>query len=141
MRSPRFRITVRRMMVAVAIAAVFLLFQTGRYKRRIYESRVHDFVADQYDHYLDHYDTTPGFWMLYNGTGPSGRGKLVVPARRVYKGDPILRLWTAQYKARAEYHRRMAARWSRASWQPWFAVPPDPTPPPVPQWIEYHDIP
>src|SRR4051794_30692789 len=110
MRMPRVRFTVRRIMVAVAIAAAVLFAQMGRHEEQISRARYHERNIDFFQRSpIESFDTVPGFWMMYNGTGPSGEGPPVQPSMRIYKDNvSILPRWRTQVKARDVYHAEMA---------------------------------
>jgi hypothetical protein len=110
MRSPRVRFTVRRVMVAVAVAAVIL--GTERLAKR----------RAEYGRQAEHHEATLGILALVRGEGVypyCGLGITGIPLR--YDAE------TAPLHARCvSYHTRMMRKYRRAMWLPWLAAGPDP---------------
>jgi hypothetical protein len=104
MRVPRVRLTVRRMMVATGIIALFLggLVWTGRMRQR---SAAYHRRAEAYA------------WIAFHS------GSAVFINDEWVDSDPVVRV-------RDAWARRMAEKYWRLSDYPWLPVEPDPTPPP-----------
>jgi hypothetical protein len=107
MRLPRVRLTVRRLMVAVAAVAVGLAsYQAGR-RWSLHRGRCLKAVA------------------MHEWAAETFRGRLRNNAAAFYPTEADLR-WAHR---RAEYHERMARRWAQVVTRPWAAVAPDPPEP------------
>jgi hypothetical protein len=106
MRMPRFRFTVRRMMVAMAVVAVLCGGEVLRRRRAFYLERA-DLYAKHEDGYL----------------------RSVADLTKLAKEVPALREAASNIRQLAE---RAAARrrcYERAARYPWLAIPPDPPEP------------
>jgi hypothetical protein len=111
MRSPRPRFTLRRLMVAVALAAVCLTLAPGF--RRWTERRRHDFTIMALEHdlrmtsiNLEYFKHNPQVTVINPAGSPPG--------------DP-----------RPAYHQAMETKYIWAARYPWLPVWPDP---PEPKW-------
>ena len=98
---PRVRFTVRRMMVAVAIAGVLVGGLRMRRLSAVYQALSESNANDE-DFYL---------------AALSDRFKLGHPS------------YERTFRDRLDYHRSMRVKYERAARRPWLPVPPDPPEP------------
>jgi hypothetical protein len=102
MRLPRLRFTVRRLMLVVALGAYDTGCRWFSHRQRCLEmTAMHKWASDTF----------------------RGRMRNNAPAFYPTEAD---RRWANR---RAEYHERMALRWTRAAAHPWLPVEPDPPEP------------
>ena len=129
---PRFRFTVRRMMVAVAVIGVALsfvvLYDQSR-RRMAMESRAYwhkDQAYKLWVYYLAAYQTRYGGVGLNCPPGDSpdfggsARWQAVVAGM-----PPAERTFVHRLTLRHAYHKEMREKWGRAARSPWSRVPPD----------------
>jgi hypothetical protein len=139
---PRFRITVRRMMVAVAVVAI-LLGAIDLYRRRAYyleNVNVHSQVAETYadlgarlagerSRWFEPIETLPdGTSVKIVGEGPD-RQVFYPPQSATPLGEAEAASLAARCKREAESYGRDARRYERAARYPWLPLaprPPDP---------------
>jgi hypothetical protein len=108
MRMPRFRFTVRRMMVAVAIVGACVWGVRMLQMSRAYGKKAERFASNAMDR-------IPGFNGEWPKT-PEGEAKL----RRTWD------LWKQEME---DHNAAMAAKYRRAARYPWLPVAPDPPEP------------
>jgi hypothetical protein len=108
---PRVWVTVRRMMVAVAVAAL-ILYGEGLWRRHDKYERRAAINATYARQFREAFEKRSLYVFAFQH-GP------------VFAATPVLRLkW-------AEYHENFAGKYKRAASRPWERVPPDPLPPEI----------
>jgi hypothetical protein len=135
MRVPRFRFSLRGLLIFVAIFAIVLVAGTRSYKYRWKAGR-RRYHASQFAAGSDVEQREAEFIEAYlaaqNGTGAPVKLLAVEESRLERAGDKALRERVAQargnvttYAALARYNTKMARLYDRAAWLPWSAVPND----------------
>ncbi len=134
---PRFRFTVRRMMVAVAIVAITLGTVVLHRRRALYleNANIHSQVAETYSDLGARLAGKPGRWFVPINDLPDNTLVKIVgegPDRLVYypanSPTPIAESEAASLAAKcireAESYDREARRYARAARRPWLAIAP-----------------
>lgn len=114
MRPPRVRFTVRRMMMAVAVAAV--LFAGVIELPRLWALR------RQYLGFAEKY----GYWETRVNGAVGIRQEITYYSIRLPRGPEPSPARLARMKAEAAYYARLRAKYERAARYPWLRVEPDP---------------
>jgi hypothetical protein len=147
---PRLRITVRRMMIAVALIAVVFSFGLRIFRASLeplkesYRRRCasHARIAEEWNRmvksdlqlHVAAAGSTPPPFPLEDCFFPSPGSCIVpVPANFTTSSEPFLNLYRPiqkkEMQARAAYHAAMSRKYERAARYPWHTVAPDPPPP------------
>jgi len=111
MRMPRVRFTVRRMMIAVAVAALILYVENLRRRHVTFQRRatINASYARQFREAFE--KRSLNVFAFQHGP--------------VFAATPTLRFkW-------AEYHENLSRKYERAASHPWETVPADPPPPEI----------
>ena len=115
MRLPRFRVTVRRMMVAVAITSVIVGYDTMKRRRANYTAIASGHSRKQAD-YLDSADLERTIIVMYNYNKEENVSQSAEASRRVEKATRA-----------AEHQGLLFQKYSQAALYPWLPVAPDPS--------------
>jgi hypothetical protein len=117
MQLTRQRFTVRRMMAAVAVAAV--LFGGVLEVPRLWNLR------QQYIGFAEKY----GYWETRVNGAVRIRQEITYYSTRLPRGPEPSPARLAMMKTEASYYSRLRAKYERAARYPWLATEPDPQPP------------
>jgi hypothetical protein len=124
MRRFRFRLSVRSMMIFVAVTAFTIFVGAKLFQMSIrpialeYQKRAasHGRLEHQWNEWAE--STAHNYFTI---TGPAGTPALPWPGAKIMLKDDM--------QKRAAYHAALKAKYERASRQPWVEMSPDPPPP------------
>jgi hypothetical protein len=113
MRVRRGRMTVRKLVIAVAIIGILVGMAKLWWTHLLYAERAANHAALR-SFYLQSPASVEYWEQRWTGQREGLKGSFLWP-----DGPPFV-------PAIAAYHERMRAKWERASWMPWLSVEPDP---------------
>ena len=114
MRVPRLRITIRSVMIIVAVAALALAAEATR-RRMANLSAAYRLRA-----------------LVHQNKAELAEGNAIESESAYRRGqppDPKYAKWSEGFQRLAEFHCAMMRKYERAASRPWLPIDPDPTPP------------